>query len=105
MVSDIFADTIVSFAQSITKTIYGVGRIPSVLDTNVNRAADAPLHEDGTIPLDTHPKKLHFSLSASTRNQIYFAETALGDEIFASDTYVLEFKDFGKVMIISNKMR
>ena len=105
VVSDIFADTIVSFAQSITKTIYGVGRIPSVLDATIKRVADVPLDKNGVPPLNTNPKKLIFEFSPSTLNQIYFAESTLGDEIVSSDTYALEFKQFGKLAITSNKMR
>lgn len=61
--------------------------------------------DDGGNPaLDVAPKKIGFDLSDDTTREIFFAETALGDEILASDIRVLEFKDFGKEFIVSNKM-
>jgi carnitine O-acetyltransferase len=54
--------------------------------------------------LDVAPKRISFDLSDATTRQIFFAETALGDEILANDIRVLEFKDFGKEFIVSNKM-
>ncbi len=50
------------------------------------------------------PKKITFDLSESIKRKIYFAETALGDEILACDTHILEFKDYGKQFITFNKM-
>ena len=43
-------------------------------------------------------------MSDSVRRKIRYAETALGDQIVASDTYVLEFSDYGKRFITSNKL-
>lgn len=41
-VSDIYADTVISFAQSITKMVHAhKGLIPSVITANVRRAAEA----------------------------------------------------------------
>jgi carnitine O-acetyltransferase len=59
--------------------------------------------ETGKPCLDIAPRKVTFDLSERTKRTIFFAETALGDEIVASDTRVLEFKDFGKEFIVSNK--
>ena len=50
------------------------------------------------------PKKINFVLSDSIKRKIYFAETALGDQIVASDTHVLEFTDYGKRFITFNKL-
>jgi hypothetical protein len=50
------------------------------------------------------PKKINFDLSDSIKRKIYFAETALGDQIVASDTHVLEFTDYGKRFITFNKL-
>jgi len=93
-VSDIFADTVVSFAQSITKTIYSKDHVPSILEAEV----------DTKQGLDSKPKRLEFELPTSVIAQIHFAETTLGDQLLQSHTHVLEFADFGKMFITGNKM-
>eukprot|EP00545_Synedropsis_sp_CCMP1620_P007009 CAMPEP_0119009176 /NCGR_PEP_ID=MMETSP1176-20130426/4189_1 /TAXON_ID=265551 /ORGANISM="Synedropsis recta cf, Strain CCMP1620" /LENGTH=738 /DNA_ID=CAMNT_0006961637 /DNA_START=21 /DNA_END=2237 /DNA_ORIENTATION=+ len=102
-VSDIFAETIVVFAQSITKLVHGIGHIPSVINAETKRAA-LTLDENGSPTLDIFPKKLVFDIPRNVIQKIFYAETALGDEIVASDTVVLEFKDFGKSLIVANSM-
>ena len=104
--SDIFAETVVEFAQSITKTIYGE-KIPSVIDAKVQRADSSAIDfkGNGGAVCDTCPKMLQFNIPTSVLDKIFFAETALGDEIFSSDTYVLEFKSYGKKFITRSKMR
>lgn len=102
-VSDIFAETIVVFAQSITKLVYGIGHIPSVINAETRRAV-LTLDENGAPTLDIFPKKLVFDIPGNVIHKIFYAETALGDEIVASDTVVLEFKDFGKSLIVANSM-
>jgi hypothetical protein len=98
LVSDIFADNVLSFAQSITKTIYSDSKLfPSLIQAEVRRA------DAGNSALTT-PRKLNFDLPQSVLDKIYFAETAMGDEIVASDTFVLEFDGFGKNMIVHNKL-
>ena len=92
-VSDIFADTIVSFAKSITKTIYSEGHIRDHLD--------APTRKGG---VDFRPKRIDLELPPSAIEDIFFAETCLGDQLLANDTYVLEFKDYGKTFITNNEM-
>ena len=96
LVSDIFADNVVQFAQSITKTIYSnhEGMFPSIIQAEVKR-------EKSSVP----PKKLSFELPQEILDKIYFAETALSDEIVASETYVLEFTGYGKSLIVRNKIR
>ncbi len=97
-VSDIFADNVVSFAQSITKTIYADSTFfPSLIEAEVRRAST----ENAA---SVTPKKLIFDLPQSVLDKIYFAETALSDEIVASDTYVLEFTGYGKTFIVRNKI-
>ena len=104
LVSDIYAETVVNFAQSITKGIYGKGHVPHVVDGVVKRAA-MTLNDQGEPKLDVFPKKLVLHFPSSVLDSIFFAETALGDEIVATDTVVLEFKKFGKLLVVSNKMR
>ena len=94
-VSDIFADNVVSFAQSITKTIYSdhAGMFPSIIQADVKRAPSCVI-----------PRKLNFDLPQKILDKIYFAETSLSDQIVASETYVLEFTGYGKTLIVRNKM-
>jgi carnitine O-acetyltransferase len=102
-VSDIYADTVISFAKSITKMVQAHGAIPDVIEATVRRAA-VTLDGHGRTTLDVFPKRINFDLPDSVRRKIYFAETALGDQIVACELYVLEFSDYGKVFITSNKM-
>jgi carnitine O-acetyltransferase len=100
-VSDIFAETVITFAESIVDLIHGRGRVAHVVDAIVERAAVA--QKEG-LTLDVFPKKLIFDLSDSIMKQIYFAETNLCDEILASDTFVLEYHDYGKRLIVANNL-
>lgn len=102
-VSDIFAETVIAFAESIVDLIHGRGRIQHVVEAAIERAATTS-HEPNRPLLDVFPKKLVFELSESVKERIYFAETALCDELGASDTWVLEFNDYGKLLIVANKM-
>jgi carnitine O-acetyltransferase len=95
-VSDVVAETIISFAESITQPIYGKGSIPHALDAVVERAALA-LDERGRPLLDVVPKKLLFTVKPSIVTRIAYAEALLCDQMGANDTFVLEFIDYGKV--------
>ena len=127
--SDIYAETVVNFAQSITKTIHAhqqhlnhhlppssapsnshglpspgggfTNAIPHVIHAKVQRAATT-MDEHGRPALDVMPKKMQFTIPPSVKRQIFHAETALGDKIVASETIVLEFNSYGKSMITSN---
>lgn len=99
-VSDIYADTVMSFAQTITKLVHAhEGLVPSVITAKVKRPSLI-----GNKSFDVSPIKIGFVLSDQIRRKIYFAETALGDQILASDTHILEFKDFGKHFITHNRL-
>ncbi|KAL3907835.1 MAG: hypothetical protein SGILL_008710 [Bacillariaceae sp.] len=103
-VSDIYADTVIAFAQSITKLVQAHdGFVPNVINAKVRRAAVA-LDDQGRTTLDVFPKKINFDLPDSVKRKIHYAETALGDQIVASETYMLEFTDYGKRFITSNKL-
>lgn len=102
-VSDVYAETVIKFAQSITKMVAAHDIIPNVITAKIKRAATT-LDSDGRTMLDVFPKKVHFDIPDSIHRKIYYAETALGDEIVASETYVLEFKEYGKAFITSNKL-
>mmetsp|Transcript_38663 Transcript_38663/g.93477 ORF Transcript_38663/g.93477 Transcript_38663/m.93477 type:complete len:811 (-) Transcript_38663:205-2637(-) len=102
-VSDIYAETVVKFARSITKNIHSSDAVPHVVQAKIRRAM-VELDATGKPALDVSPKKIGFDLSDATTREIFYAETALGDEILACDIKVLEFKDFGKEFIVSNNM-
>jgi len=120
-VSDIFADTVVRFAQSITKSVYGSDSdrvVPSVLNAPVKRASTI-LDEAGGVPVfSTAPKRIEFDLTTvlanhhtnnsfadvSVLDQIHYAETAVGDEICGLETRILKFCGYGKCYIVANKM-
>mmetsp|Transcript_26061 Transcript_26061/g.38534 ORF Transcript_26061/g.38534 Transcript_26061/m.38534 type:complete len:740 (-) Transcript_26061:64-2283(-) len=101
--SDIFAETVVTFAKSITKSIYTSRGCPlaSMIDANVMRAAAVTKDSNS---LDTHPKKIEFDVSRTLKDSIFFAETSLGDNIYANDTHILEFNKFGKSFIVQNRL-
>ena len=114
-VSDIFAENVVQFAQSITALIYGKGWIPDNMHAPVNRTSTSmgadscnrlPHENDGDDHpiLDVFPKKLEFHLPPKVKELIRYAETNLGDQIIACDTEVLEFHGYGKTLIVKNKL-
>lgn len=102
-VSDIYAETVIKFARSITKIVHSYEMVPHVVQARVKRAAVA-LDDYGRPTLDIFPKRISLDLPESVRRKIYFAETALGDQIVASETEVLEFQDYGKKFITGNKL-
>jgi carnitine O-acetyltransferase len=103
IVSDIYAETVVNFAQSITRTVPAHGKIPHVIDAALKRAGIQG--EKGMQPsVDVLPKKISLSIPECLKRKIYHAETALGDKIIASDTKVLEFMQYGKKLIVANNM-
>lgn len=97
LVSDIFADNVIQFAQTITKTIYSDTLFPSLIHAKIRKATA----ENSSLVL---PRKLNFELPKTVLDRIHFAETAMGDEIVASDTFVLEFNSFGKNLIVRNNL-
>jgi carnitine O-acetyltransferase len=102
-VSDVFAETVISFAESIVDLIHGRGRIQHVVEARLKRAASIIKHEDDRT-LDVYPKRIVFDLSEAVMDRIYFAETALCDDVSSSDTFVLEFMNFGKLLIVANQL-
>jgi carnitine O-acetyltransferase len=103
VVSDIYAETVVSFAQSITKTVHAHATIPNVIEARIRPAASLT-NKVGQPTLDTYPKKVDFTIPDSIKESIVYAEAALGDQIMSSDTVVLEFNDYGKMLIVGNNL-
>ena len=105
IVSDIYAETVVQFLQSITKTLPSKGKIPNVVDAPIERAGDHVSGGQSDRPeLDVLPKKITFEMPEEVQRKIFHAGTTLGDEILFSDTKVLVFRDFGKKFMVSNSM-
>ena len=104
--SDIYAETVITFAKSITKSIYTIGDpIPNVINANVVSAATLSTNKTAKgKTLDTNPKKLEFEIVEKMKDQIFYAEAALGDAVNADDTHILEYDKFGKLYIVGNKM-
>lgn len=100
-VSDVFAETVITFAESITQLIYGAGKVPHVIEATVERAAMI-LDGKEKPKLDVFPKKLVFELSEADHKRIFYAENAVCDQIVVCDSCMLEFKDFGKILIVGN---
>mmetsp|Transcript_14156 Transcript_14156/g.33908 ORF Transcript_14156/g.33908 Transcript_14156/m.33908 type:complete len:795 (+) Transcript_14156:299-2683(+) len=102
-VSDTYAETVLAFADSITSLIHGRGTLPHVIEATVKRAVDVR-DGDGQLVLDVQPRKLLFELNENLQKDVYFAETTLCDQMVANDTHVLEFKDYGKSLIVGNSL-
>ena len=101
--SDVFAETIITFAESIIDLIHGRGTISHVVNAPVERAVIVNRSASDRF-LDVRPKKLMFHISKSIADQIGFAEAFICDEIQSTDTYVLEYKQYGKRLIVANNM-
>lgn len=74
---------------------------------NANVVSAATLSTSKTAKgktLDTNPKKLEFEIVEKMKDQIFYAEAALGDAVNADDTHILEYDKFGKLYIVGNKM-
>jgi carnitine O-acetyltransferase len=99
LVSDVFAETVISFAESIVNLIHGHGRVPHVINAKVRRVVNC-----SDEAFDVLPKKILFDVPNATIKRISYAESALCDSVVASDTYVLEFLDYGKKAIVAGGM-
>ena len=93
--SDVFADNIMRFAKSITKTTHGKNYINDILQASYRKP-------DASIEIE--PKRMRWTLNEKVRKQMFFAETAMSDLIFQTETRTLEFSDYGKSFIVSNSM-
>lgn len=96
-VSDMYSETIITFAESIVDLIHGRGRIQHIVEATIQRAA-----VEKSERLDVLPKKILFELSDKLEERIYYAETNLCDNVVATDTFVLEFSGFGMTLMKKN---
>ena len=105
IVSDIYAETVVQYMQSITKTIPSHSKIPNISDAPIERAGMNWSCEQSMRPeIDVLPKKITFDIPDSVRQTIFFASTTLADAIAASDTKVLASHEFGKKFLATHKI-
>ena len=111
-VSDVFTDTIIRFAQTITTNVRSVfeglgtelvarharGRTRAS-ERRKLRAALGPGARDRA-----RPRKLEWHLTPALRRAVQFAETKISDLILQNETRVLEFADFGKRFIVGHNL-
>jgi carnitine O-acetyltransferase len=93
--SDVFADNILRFANTITANVHGKRYINDLLEQSYRPPDDT---------MDIEPKRMSWVLNTRIRQQMLFAETAMSDLICKTQTRTLEFRDYGKTFITSNKM-
>ena len=96
--SDVFADNIIQFAQSITKNTHGKNYISDMLQAPYRKP------DKGNNDLDIEPKKMTMDLNWELQKSLRFAETQMSDLISRTETKTLEFRDYGKLFIVKNKM-
>ena len=73
-VSDIYAETVIKFARSITKIVHSYDMIPHIVQAKVKRAT-VTLDDCGRPTLDIFPKKISWDLPESVRRKIYAKST------------------------------
>ena len=111
-VSDVFTDTIIRFAQTITTNVrsvfegLGVELVARHAQSKCRaaerrrlRAALGPAARDRA-----RARKLEWRLTPSLRRAVRFAETKISDLIVQNETRVLEFSDFGKRFIVGHNL-
>ena len=108
--SDVFADTILRFAQSITRTTHGADYLRSVLDPVPKGEAASPVSNRKSRQASARDivrlkaRRLEFDFTPELKRSLFYAEVELSDLITQNETRVLEFEEFGKRFITSNKM-
>lgn len=95
-VSDVFADTVVRFARSITATTHGKEYLPPVLPATYK----APINEDGPR---SGVRKMSWDVDEGLMQAVAYAEAAISDQIVQNDVVTLEFTAYGAEWIKHNK--
>lgn len=88
--SDVFADTIVSFARSITKDTHGAEYMEPVVGkgTFFKAAPPTPL-STSVATVDWSPKKMDFELNIEHIKDIHYSETSISDQVLQNVRYLL----------------
>ena len=103
--SDVFADTIVAFARSVTKDTHGADYLSAVVGKGSFFKPSYTEGEDGQIiSVDFAPRKMDFQLNDSLLRAIHYSETAISDQVLQNELRVLEFQSFGGRWIKSRKV-
>jgi carnitine O-acetyltransferase len=106
--SDVFADTIVSFARSITKDTHGAEYLEPVVGKGTFFKAAPPTPSSTSAPavatVDWSPKKMDFELNMEHIKDIHYSETSISDQVLQNEMRVLEFASFGKRWIKNRKI-
>lgn len=97
-VSDVFADTVVRFAQSITATTHGKEYLKPIIPV-VYKKPNPPTAGDGAGAAPEGPRpgvrKMAWDVDAELKLAIAYAETALSDQIVQNEVVTLEFAAYG----------
>lgn len=95
-VSDVFADTVVRFAQSITATTHGVSYLRPVLPETYKQPADGNGPRAGV-------RKMTWDVDQDLAQAIAYAEAAISDQIVQNEVVTLEFTAYGADWIKHNR--
>jgi len=79
--------------MGITKSVHGKNYISDILQATYKKP-------DTSI----EPKRMRWVFDENIEKDMFFAETAMSDLIFQTETRTLEFSDYGKKFIICNSM-
>jgi len=91
--SDVFTDTIIRFAQTISGP-----RVNSFIQDSKKNS------KQGMRMPETRPRKLEFQLDKDILLEMRYAECRLSDMIVQNEIATLEFNGYGKQYIVSNRM-
>jgi len=99
--SDVFADTIVSFARSVTKDTHGAEYLEPVVGkgTFFKTKGNKSAHD-----VQFGPRKMEFELNMEHVKAIHYSETSISDQVLQNEMRVLEFTSFGKRWIKSRNI-
>jgi carnitine O-acetyltransferase len=100
-VSDVFADTVVRFAQSITSTTHGKDYLQPILPTTYKK----PSSEDEGERQGPRAgvRKMSWDVNEDLKQTIAYAETAISDQIVQNEVVTLEFAAYGAEWIKHNR--
>ncbi|KAK6201683.1 mitochondrial carnitine acetyltransferase [Scheffersomyces amazonensis] len=101
-VSDIYTDSILSFARSINSNAPSLWKNSATMSPSASRATK---NDTDNVPYDliTVPRKLEWELTSDLSLSLRFGETRLSDLINQNEFRHLEFKNYGSTQI--KKMR
>ena len=84
-VSDVYADTVVNFARSITATARGKDYLQPIIPVNYKRPTDDAGPRSG-------PRKMAWDVDGEITQAVRYAETCISDQIVQNEVVTLDFK-------------